>query len=102
MAMYSGACHKVKTEAEEYSIPMPGFCDQLSHLDGHGYAGECTASRFQQPEGFSSQPRCSAGANEDGSALRSVPVSPKAPKFSGKGSWEGFRAQFELLDAAER
>lgn len=31
-----------------------------------------------------------------------MPVSPKTPKFSGKGSWEEYWAQSELLAAASR
>lgn len=47
-----------------------------------------------------SHPGCSIGANEDAGALHCVPVSPKTPKFSGKGSWEEYWAQSELLAAA--
>lgn len=94
--MYSGARPKVKTEVDECGIPMPGFHDQLPQLDGYVYAGEFTASHFQQPEETSSYPRCSIGTNKDGGSLHCVPVSPKTPKFSGKGSWEAYRAQFKL------
>lgn len=36
-------------------------------------------------------------AGKDGGSLHCVPVSPKMPRFSGKGSWEAYRAQFEVL-----
>lgn len=100
MVMYGGASPKVKTEAGKCSVPVPGFYDQQPHSDGYGHAWEFTASRFQQLEGFSSQPRCSVNANKGGSALQSVPVSPKMLKLSDKGSWEAYQSQFELLAAA--
>lgn len=81
MAMYGGARPKVKTEADECCIPMPGFYDQLLHLDGYGYTGELTALWFHHPERFQSQPRCSVDANEDGGALHSAGLSEDAKVF---------------------
>lgn len=98
--MYSSAHPKDKTEVDECGIPMLGCHDQLPRSDGYGCAGEFITAHFQQPEETSSHPRCSIGANRYASGLHCVPVSRKMPKFSGKGSWEVYQAQFELLAAA--
>lgn len=73
--MYSSAHPKEKTEVDECGIPMLGFHGQLPRSDGCGYAGEFIAAHFQQPEETWLHPRCSIGANKDGSALHCVPVS---------------------------
>lgn len=74
----------------ECEIPMPGFHDQLLWSDGHVYAGEFTASHYQQPERI--DPRHGIDMNKDGSTLHWVPVCPTMPKFSGNGSWEAYSA----------
>lgn len=101
---YASIRPKVKVEADDSSLPefhgLSRWTDE--HFDS--VRPDAAAARLWQPERASSDSRhrceSTSEVNKNGGALQFAPACPKTPKFNGKGSWEAYRAQFELLASA--
>lgn len=104
MDSYASTRPKVKMETTD-ELSLPEFSDLSPWTGGlFGQRPDDAASRHCQPDTLN---RCLGGdeptkVNKDGGAMCFAPASPKTPKFNGRGSWEAYRAQFELLASAAR
>lgn len=96
---------QVKKEAEECAIDMPAFAEMSSKNFVPPYPDYADSRRWDAAEsGLESRHDRSAPAgqnvNKDGAAHPLFAAGAMTLKFSGRGSWEAYLAQFELLASA--